>query len=291
MKTFFLIFALFLLAIGVSFGGDFVDSNHLVLPKTVNFLDEENYKNLQWNRYTTKNFTIISIDNNEGKWLSNNLDGIKEKCINRWGITNSELSAECRIMVVNNKELFKKFFNLSDSRVEFRKKDNKTDIIGVWLCIENHNHEDLEKVISQICFQDILNKKGLNKKFLEEGISLLAQNPQSIKELLKNVSADISIINKTDDEYKKLPEEDKRNFQVNSAAICLMLKKEFGEKNFLKLMFFKDSDNISQILSVYNYKDKDELEKTFKRYCSDLKKCIEKNQINDRYLKAERSLR
>lgn len=260
----------------------------VLLPKTVKMsVDEDEYKNLQWNRYTTKNFTVISIDNREGEWLSANLDRIKEDCTKKWGIINSTLSSECRIMVVNNKNLFKKFFNLSEPKVEFRKKDDKTDIIGVWLCIENNDRKDLNKVISQICFQDMLDKKKSSKKFLEQGIAILSQNTDQIMETLKDVSSDISFLNKSEEDYKKLSEEDKKKFEISSAAFCLMLKKEFGENKFLRLMFSK-GDHLNQIIDIYQYKDKEEVQKVFNRFCSDLKNSIQKNSINNRYFKVER---
>ena len=34
-------------------------------------------KNLVWNRYITTNFTILSIDNDQGYWMKNNLEDIK----------------------------------------------------------------------------------------------------------------------------------------------------------------------------------------------------------------------
>lgn len=270
------------------------NQNHdygVVFPKTDKITTlQEDRQDLQWNRYTTKNFTVISIDNKEGVWLSKNLDLIKDSCLKKWGITGGDLSTECRIMVVDNKDLFKKFFNITDPRVEFRKKDGKTEIIGVWLCIEKNNHEDLEKIISQICFQDMLEKKNTSKKFIEIGIPLLNQKEEKIKKIIKNLTPDISFIEKKDEDYKKLKELEKTNFEENSAIFCLMLKKELGEKKFLELMFSKGK-NLDQIIKVYGYKDLAEIEMTFKRYCKDLKNSVEKNEITSKYLKVERDIK
>jgi len=283
-----LIFLLFFL----TFNTLKAEEKDLFFPKTVNFaFADEAYKNLQWNRYTTKNFTVISIDNKDGQWLFNNLDALKQKCINKWGITNIDFSAECRIMIVNDKDLFKKFFNLSEPRIEIRKKDNKTDIIGVWLCLVDKDYEDLEKVISEICFKDMLDKKERSKKFLEEGISLLSQPANKIKNLIdEGLTFDFSFLNKNEEDYKKMSENEKRNFSANSLTLCLMLRKEFGERKFLKLMFSK-GDILSQIIEIYGYKNKEDFEKTFKRYCLDLKDSIKKSDSVDRYFKIERSLK
>lgn len=259
----------------------------VIFPTNVIFSSSDEYKDMQWNRYTTKNFTIMSIENNEGKWLFNNLENIKKSSLKKWGIIDKDLSVECRIMVVNNKDILKKFFNLTDSKIELRKKDGKAEIIAVWICIENHNHKDLDKIITEVCFKDMLNKLAIEKKFLERGVVNLRKPKEEIKEIIKNILPETSFLDKTEEDYKKLNQQEKQNFETNSTVFCLMLKKEFGEKKFLKLMLSK-GNNIEKIIEIYGYKDKEEIEKTFKRYCEDLKKSIQKNEIEDKYLEIER---
>ena len=54
---------------------------------------------LRWNRYTTDNFVILSIDNNQGRWLYQNVEKIKQLSLTRWGFpqTSEEFTQECRI--------------------------------------------------------------------------------------------------------------------------------------------------------------------------------------------------
>ena len=49
---------------------------------------QNDFQDLVWNRYTTENFTILSIENKQGKWLSYNIENIKSWCVKRWGLPN-----------------------------------------------------------------------------------------------------------------------------------------------------------------------------------------------------------
>jgi hypothetical protein len=51
--------------------------------------DDFELKNLQWNRYVTKNFTILSIDNEKGKILSESIEEIKTSSLVRWGFPDA----------------------------------------------------------------------------------------------------------------------------------------------------------------------------------------------------------
>jgi hypothetical protein len=53
-------------------------------PVQVEAIDPQ-IKNLEWNRYTSKNFTVLSIDNQKGKDLSETIDSLKSSVLTRWG--------------------------------------------------------------------------------------------------------------------------------------------------------------------------------------------------------------
>src|SRR4051812_26115945 len=70
-------------------------------------------KNLAWNRYTTENFAILSIDDEQGRWLAHNIEHIKKWCLTRWGFPENSrhlFTKECRVFCVPDKILMKKLF-------------------------------------------------------------------------------------------------------------------------------------------------------------------------------------
>lgn len=251
--------------------------------------DDSEYKNLQWNRYTTDNFTILSISDKQGRWLYNNIEDIKNWSLKRWGISEYKLKKECRIMVVPNKDLFKRFFNLDENHVEFREKDGVLDIIAIWLCLEDNNKDqvvdDIPRILTSVCVRDFA--LDSNKKFIEVGMSLLNQSDLKIKETLNNTNDfNIDFLKIKNSDYNKLSEEEKLNYNKQSMLFCLFLKKEFGEFNFLKMLFSK-GEPISNIRDVYHF-DENELKLTTKRYFNDIKNVLKNDTIDNKYLKVEK---
>lgn len=281
-----------LLAIVVIWSSLSLGAEPLIPDENVSITSNTDIKNLQWNRYTTDNFTILSINNKQGKWLYNNIDQIKNWCLSRWGISNYNLKQECRIMVVPNKDLLKRFFNLDENHVEFREKDGKTEIVAVWLCLEEDKKEqildDIPRIISSILIRDIMISKNLNKKFIEVGFSLLNQSTDKIKNTIDETeNFNLDFLKITDEEYNKLNQNLKEIYNKNSLIFCLMLKKEFGEFNFLKLMFSKEN-NIKSIEKIYLFNN-EQLKSSTDRFFDDIKNAIKNKKIDNRYLKVERS--
>ena len=54
-----------------------VNSSDLLYPNEYGGDTQAEFKDLSWNRYTTENFVIVSIDDKQGKWLSENIEKIK----------------------------------------------------------------------------------------------------------------------------------------------------------------------------------------------------------------------
>ena len=75
-------------------------------------------KSLEWNRYVTKNFTILSIDNQKGKQLAETIDSLKSLSLTKWGFPDVKFTKECRVFCVPNYNLLKKLFNLNASKVQ-----------------------------------------------------------------------------------------------------------------------------------------------------------------------------
>ena len=85
------------------------------------------------------------------------------------------------------------------------------------------------------------------------------------------------ILEMTPDQYKALSEDKKNLFNNCSIAFCLMIRKEFGQDMYLKLLQKTCEINPEEaLIGVLKFKNYEDFDKTLKRYYTDL--------INDIYL-------
>src|SRR5580698_5192926 len=101
----------FLFVLLLSFvGANATAQTEVILPTGSASITDPDLKGLQWNRYVAGNFTIMSINDAQGKWLAENIEKIKAWCITRWGFPDFKFSKECRVMCVPSHQLMKKLF-------------------------------------------------------------------------------------------------------------------------------------------------------------------------------------
>jgi hypothetical protein len=255
---------------------------------------QDDLQDLVWNRYTTENFTILSIENKQGRWLYYNIENIKNWCLKRWGLPNIRFEKECRIMVVPNKELLKKLFNISESRCEARVIDGKLEIVAVWLSLDSE--EDLVNTVPY--FVTICSVVEIDHKFntksnvlLTRGMAELNKSLVKIKDNLRKASdVDgkdiIALLNIDNTKYKKISAEDLNKFDSKSLIVSLMLKKEFGETDFLRFLF--SNKNVEDSLGVIYGFDSDSFTKSYLRYCKDISNEIKDNKVPDFYIQVEK---
>ena len=72
-------------------------AQEIISPVGVPAITDPVLKDLAWNRYATKSFVIMSIDDAQGKWMSDNLEVIKIWCLERWGFPDFQFTKECRV--------------------------------------------------------------------------------------------------------------------------------------------------------------------------------------------------
>jgi hypothetical protein len=268
------------------------DSN--VLTPTGQQVSKNDFQDLVWNRYTTENFTILSIENKQGRWLYYNIENIKSWCLKRWGLPNVNFEKECRIMVVPNKELLKKLFNISEPRYEARMVDGKLEIVALWLSLDTE--EDLVDTVPY--FVTICSILEIDQKFntksnilLTRGIAELNKSLESIKENIKAASVVegkdiVGALGVDNVKYKKMSQEDLRNFESKSLIVSLMLRKEFGENRFLRFLF-SNKNTKDSLEVIYNF-DSESFTKSYARYCNDLASEIKNNKVPDFYIQVEK---
>ena len=69
----------------------------------------------QWNRWTSKNFTVLALDDTQAKYLHGHLEEIKSWSLARWGLYDIDFSVECKLICVSDPVLFEKLFKIKQN--------------------------------------------------------------------------------------------------------------------------------------------------------------------------------
>jgi len=254
-------------------------------------LEDPELKNLEWNRYVTKNFTILSIDNERGKLLAENIEAMKASALVRWGFPDVTFTKECRVFCVPSYSLLKKFFNINSGRVQSRK-----DLNVIWFVLDDKPSKAILPLITQIALNEYeIAQKTILPFWFKRGAFILNGPVADIRQELTNFN-DIArkeqfthtaeqMLVSTEEEYNKQSAENKKIYDEQAVCLCLLLRKEFGEvklQGFLRILSRNKPD--IAIAVVYFFKDLASLDKSYVRFMKDLSADIVRNETPDSYL-------
>lgn len=248
-------------------------------------------KDLQWNRYSVGNFTILSIDDNQGKWLSENIEKIRAWCLNRWGFPDIQLAKECRIFCVPNKELLKKLFSIEDSRVEIRDENNV-----IWLVLDDKPAKTIPVYLTQIALVEFEQKNNVKLGWwFKRGSSVLngiipdvRKNVSELDTLLQQnqpIFVSEKMFTLTEDDYKKESPENQLIFDRQAVALCIMLRKEFGEAKLQGFLRISGKNNAQDVLKVvYGFDSFSHFDKQYIKFMRELTFDVLNDKTPDAYL-------
>lgn len=282
MKLFLLFLILFSTEI-------FADIQPVVLPTEVTVEmsltpDDNLIKDKVWNRWTTKNFVVCSLSNQQAQYLHENLEQIKVWLFNRWGMHDVDFDAECKLICVDDENLYKKLFRLEGSSVEVRRDSNgKIKEMVIFLLLDGPPVKTVPMALSEVCLSEFEQK--YNKRFgwwAHRGMAVLNSTPENILLSIQQQQAVLlnkeptffskSLFETTEEEYKKFDPNKRRMYDRVSAILCLMLKKEFGTTKFQEML--RDtalgSNAEEAIKNILGFTSYDNFDITFKRYMKDI---------------------
>jgi hypothetical protein len=283
-------------AIGLVGGVTAADQADVVYPVGVSVPTDPDLKNLQWNRYTSDNFTILSIDDGQGKWLASNIGKIKSWCMTRWGFPDVPFAKECRVMCVPNKTLMKKLFGLSEPKAEIRRTNGRIEMTALWLILDDKPAKTIPVQLTPLCFAEFESAHNVKMPFFAvKGMSYLNSPVADIRQQLGKLT---EIINKdspvfvsekmftmTEDDYSKLKADDQKVFDAQTVALCLLLRKEFGEaklQGFLRMSNRNKTEDVIRV--VYGFRSFQHFDSSYARYMKDLTNDILRSKTPDSYL-------
>lgn len=254
-------------------------------------LDDPELKNLQWNRYVSKNFVILSIDDEKGKKFADNIELYKKLALTRWGFPDVQFSRECRVFCVPSYSLLKKLFNLSSSRAQDRK-----DLNAIWLVLDDAPENSAMPFITQVALGELeIAEKTVLPFWFKRGAMVLNASADSVRTAFASQSVVVrkeqfshtaeQLLVSTEEEYNKQSAESKKLYDVQAAGLCLLLRKEFGEaklQGFLRILSRNKPD--VAVETVYGFKDLTEFGNSYMTFMKELCLDIVYNKTPNAYL-------
>lgn len=298
MKTFFCILILFF-----SFCVSLYAQDEIIKvynPEEVMMEINENPKEIEglaWNRWTSKNFVVCSLNDPQAQYLHKHLEVVKTWIYNRWGLEDTDFSVPCKLICVDNKDLFKKLFNIEETKVELRHDSNgRINESVIFLLIDGPPSKTVPVPLSRVCYSEFSQTHTIVfPLWAEIGMSELNGTIDQIKYNIINIKNHLNneepifyseaLLNLNKDQYQQLDLNKKNLFSHSSVLFCLFLRKEFGQDVYLDFIkeSFKNSPEFA-LKNVLRFSDYSHLDKTFKRYMIDLSKDVVGNVTPNSYL-------
>ena len=257
----------------------------------------EEIEGLEWNRWTSENFTVLSLNNIQAEYLYKHLEQIKSWTLSRWGLYDIDFSTECKFICVDDPQLFEKLFKIKETKVEIRRgPDNKIKESVIFLLINDSPSYTVPVPLTDVVIAEFEQKYNADFGWWSRrGMSVLNGSLIQIRESLKEIKPRLDkneplyfsegLLEMDRDHYIRLSQENKRLFDQSAFCFCLMIRKEFGQDayhNFLKK--YSETTGLVALQEVLKFKDYDHFDRTFKRFMIDLSKDILSGKTPDSYL-------
>jgi hypothetical protein len=272
----------------------------IIMPYGAEVPNDPELKNLTWNRYATENFAILSIDDRQGQWLSQNMEKIRTWAMTRWGFPDTPFHKTalpdgrsepgCRVFCVPNRNLLKKLFGLEQPKVETRVKDGRLELTVMWLVLDDKPARTVAPYLTQIALAEF--EASHNVKigwWFKRGAGLLNGTVPDIRTQLAGLTTSKYTSEKmftmTKEDYLKESAADRQVFDRQAVALALMLRKEFGEAKLQGFLRLTSRNNPQDVLRVvYGFSGYAHFDKQYARFQRDINGEVLNSRTPDSYL-------
>jgi len=250
-----------------------------------------NLRDLKFKHGVSGPFEVMALDDATGLLIERNVQKIKKTLLTRWGLPDVPITVPVRMAVVRDKETFKKLFRIDGTRAESFRDHNGQNIHVIYLLMDGDPVDVLGPPVTEILLAEFAKKYKSNIGWwAKRGMSKLNATPNGIRENIsklnnsfdeKKVFGSESLFTLTQDQWYKLNNEQRELYDNQCLALCLMLRKEFGQKNLHSFLQTNPQDGIKSVYRFYGF---DEFDRSYKRYLQDIVREVGKNKTPTHYL-------
>lgn len=258
-----------------------------------------------WNRWTSENFVVCSIDNTQAQYLHQHLESVKVWAFNRWGFYDIPFSSECRVIAVDDPVLYEKLFKIKESKVEIRRDENgKIKMSVIFLLIDKLPSQTIPIPVTEVCLTEFQQRYDTEFGWWSHrGMALLNGSLPQIKENIIALSKPLennepmyfseALFSMTKEDYLKESLEKQKSFDRTAMVFCLLLRKEFGQNKFHWMLkkTENNADGQKALNEVLGFQSNIEFDQTFKRYMLDIIKDISQDETPNSYLQITETTR
>ncbi len=240
---------------------------------------------LVWNKWDTDNFIILSLDKNQGLFVKDNIELIKNSVCENFGIENINFPIKTKLMCVPNKDFLKKLFNIDHSHFEVRFENEQPNVSAIWISFDDFQSAD--SFVLANCLSDSFYKNN-QKCFIQRGVFYILNNSvEKLKEEIVKIEELNSnkLFSVKQKDWISFSKEEKNKFDRESFLLCLLLRKEFGKNIFGKFLQTDQDENSFE--KVYGFSGFDDFDLTLERYLKNISNDIKNNKMPDKYLKVK----
>lgn len=248
-------------------------------------------ENLAWHRWQTSNFVVLSLDEKQGSYLMNNIERVKSWVMRRWGFPDLKFATEFRVICVRNKDDLKKFFKLDAAHFESRSNHGGKKLNVAWLSADDNFQDAVSRLITEAALKEMQDQYGAKMGvWASRGLGTLNCSPTTIKAYLSqlqpsSIRSSKDVFEMSEEAYRKLTPEEKRRYDAEAVAICLLLRKEFDQMRFAR--FLASGSGERSLQQVYGYSGYGHFDNIFKRYVFFLSADVLRNVTPDSYLSVD----
>lgn len=265
---------------------------------------------LQWNRWTSENFTVLALNNEYAQYLHKHLEQVKSWIFTRWGFRDIDFNSECKLICVDDPVLFEKLFKLQRTRVEVR-RDEKGAIkeTVIFLLANDSPAHSLPTPLTEVCLAELSQKHNVYFRWWSvRGMSLLNGSLDQIRQRTVDFKSKLDadnamyfsegLMKMTQQDYVKLTEEQKSLYDSGAMIMCLLVRKEFGQDKFHKILqgttvplgSATPTDNSESALrTVLKFDSYGHFDRSLKRFMVDLTRDVADKKTPDEYLQIKES--
>lgn len=253
------------------------------------------YKNMQWHRKQTQNFEIVAIDAAHAQQLSVYVENLKTWIYKRWGLNNVPFDKPCMIICVPSQAIFSEFFRKDSIEPHIANSKNfdgaDRSVYGIWIAADTSGRwltASLPEKIGRVCMMNYEStyRIGLGL-WLQVGSATLNNDVGVIRSVLSRASSTTlsaeQLFAETQASYDAKTPEQKMEFRRCSTALCLLLRKEFGEQRFHSFLSQTAAQG-SPAIQVYGFTSLSQLNASYIAYVNNLSYDLQQGVTPNSYL-------